>query len=83
MTVYRWSSARRRREAAKADEKKYVVTNDKGRPVAVAPDETRARMFVYNNAELGINRTTHWTGTGKFMLDGAWTGWEVREVAAL
>lgn len=62
--------------------KSYVV-HHAGQPVAAATERLKARGFVYRNAEKPDTTTTTWTSTGKFIVDGVWSGWEVREVTTL
>lgn len=59
------------------------VVRHLGRPVATAPDADTARAFVYRNADKLATHTVSWTSTGKFLVDGSWSGWELGEVPAL
>ncbi|MFE6222949.1 hypothetical protein [Streptomyces sp. NPDC057854] len=77
---YIWHSRRRRREPKPTT---AFVVHHQGRPVATAGDAAAARAFVYRSAEMSATHTVGWTGTGKFLVEGLWTGWELREVQAL
>lgn len=59
-----------------------VITNEHGKPVAVAPSMERAQEFVYRNVHRDPEAPVQWTETGKHIVGGRWTGWEAREVQA-
>jgi hypothetical protein len=62
----------------------FVVTNETGRPVAAAEKQEDAELFAYRNSGGKLGKgPTEWSPTGKLMVGGRWTGWEVREVASL
>lgn len=61
----------------------FVVT-DHSRPVATAEKQEDAELFAYRNSGGKLGKgPTEWTQTGKLLVGGRWTGWEVREVASL
>lgn len=60
----------------------YVVSDERGRPVASATSKDEAQTFAYRNTSRKRHpaATVEWTGTGKMFVGGRWNGWEVHEV---
>ena len=58
----------------------FVITNDKGRPVATATTREAAMIFAYRAVRRPVGVSVGWTPTGKLTVDGKWTGWEVTSV---
>jgi hypothetical protein len=58
----------------------YVISNEKGQPVAVSATRAGAESFAYRNACRDLAAPVEWSGTGKMMIDSRWNGWECREV---
>ena len=74
----------RRRQRQQQPTETHLVVHHDGRPVASAVDAAKARGFVHTRVDIGfVHSTTTWTATGKFLVNGRWTGWEIREVPAL
>lgn len=83
MTAYRVPSIRRRR-ARDIEAVKHYVVHHLGKPVASSTDLMKARGHVQSKVNIGFVHTdTTWTTSGKYYVDHRWTGWEIREVAAL
>ncbi|GGR51476.1 hypothetical protein [Streptomyces roseolus] len=76
---YIWRSKRRREPKPNTT----FVVHHMGRPVVAAGDAAAARAFVYSNADKPETHTVGWTRTGKFLVEGRFTGWEMREVQTL
>ncbi|WP_432112780.1 hypothetical protein [Streptomyces sp. S1] len=76
--AFRRSLRPRRKETARS----YIVHHN-GRPIVAAADVLDARMYVYRRTDTPETTTTWWTGTGKFLVDGRWSGWEVRGVETI
>ncbi|GHF94615.1 hypothetical protein [Streptomyces hydrogenans] len=76
-----WRSKRRREQKSAAT---VFVVQNQGRPVASTDDAAVARGYIHTRVDIGFAyTTTAWTTTGKFLVNGRWSGWEIREVRAI
>jgi hypothetical protein len=63
----------------------YVVSNNKGRPVATTATLESAQSFAYQNStsQRPAYGQVTWTESGKLYAGKRWTGWEITAVPSV